>query len=261
MDIAKSHRKDMVTISEDLFGKDNVAPICTFNTLSTKVAIRDIGKVLNEDPNSPYYQRIPYNIRDEVAKQIPTIKTLDDLGQEVEKDMLLKDLLSTDPKLQSWYHEFPKWFYYVMNLEGLPKSMGRHAAGTIIAPHPVVSYSPLCFDNEGNPMLQIEMHNAMDDLSLIKMDFLGLETLDIVDETLKIANLTWQDVDINHLNLADKEVYDNIYKTGNTVSVFQMESAEARDMCITANADNIEDIIAINAANRPRNKRPVPRLL
>ena len=258
MDIAKAKRKEMVTISEDLFGKENVAPICTFNTLSTKVAIRDIGKVLNEDPDSPYYNQIPYSIRDEVAKQIPTIKTLDDLGQEVEKDMLLKDLLSTDPKLQNWYHKFPKWFYYVMYLEGLPKSMGRHAAGTIIAPHPVTDYAPLCYDTEGNPMLQIEMHNAMDDLSLIKMDFLGLETLDIVDEALNIAGLTWQDVDINHLNLDDKDVYDNIYKQGNTVSVFQMESAEAKSMCIQAQADNIEDIIAINAANRPGTKDQFP---
>lgn len=258
MDISKLRRKEMVSISEDLFGKENVAPICTFNTLSTKVAIRDIGKVLNEDPNSPYYNQIPYNIRDEVAKQIPTIKTLDDLGQEVEKDMLLKDLLSSDPKLQEWYHRFPKWFYYVMYLEGLPKSMGRHAAGTIIAPKPVVDYAPLCYDTEGNPMLQIEMHNAMDDLSLIKMDFLGLETLDIVDEALNIAGLTWEDVDINHLNLADKEVYANIYKKGNTVSIFQMESAEARNMCIEAKADNIEDIIAINAANRPGTKAQFP---
>ena len=258
MDIAKARRREMVTISEDLFGKNNVAPICTFNTLSTKVAIRDVGKVLNEDPNSPYYNQIPYNIRDEVAKQIPTIKTLDDLGQEVEKDMLLKDLLSTDPKLQKWYHQFPKWFYYVMYLEGLPKSMGRHAAGTIIAPHPITDYAPLCYDTEGSPMLQIEMHNAMDDLSLIKMDFLGLETLDIVDEALNIAGLTWEDVDINHLDLADKKVYDNIYKKGNTVAIFQMESAEAKSMCMQAQADNIEDIIAINAANRPGTKDQFP---
>lgn len=258
MDIAKAKRKEMVTISEDLFGKENVAPICTFNTLSTKVAIRDVGKVLNEDPDSPYYNQIPYSIRDEVAKQIPTIKTLDDLGQEVEKDMLLKDLLSTDPKLQNWYHKFPKWFYYVMYLEGLPKSMGRHAAGTIIAPKPCVEYAPLCLDTEGNPMYQLEMHGLMDDLSLIKMDFLGLETLDIVDEALNIAGLTWEDVDINHLNLDDKDVYDNIYKQGNTVSVFQMESAEAKAMCIQAQADNIEDIIAINAANRPGTKDQFP---
>lgn len=261
MDISKERRKEIVEISEDLFGKDNVAPICTYNTLSTKVAIRDIGKVLDEDPESPYYKQIPYNIRDEVAKMIPTVKTLDDLGEEVEKEETLQNVLSTSPKMAGLYEKFPKWFYYVLQLEGLPKSRGRHAAGTIIAPQPVTTYAPLCQDKDGNKMLQIEMHAAMDDLSLIKMDFLGLKTLDIVDDALKIAGLTWEDVDINHLNLDDEDVYNNIYKIGHTVGVFQMESLEARKMCIQAQANDIEDVIAINAANRPRNKRWISRIL
>lgn len=261
MDISKDRRKEIIEISEELFGKDNVAPICTYNTLSTKVAIRDIGKVLDEDPESPYYKKIPYNLRDEVAKMIPTVKTLDDLGEEVEKEETLQNVLSTNPRLTGMYEKFPKWFYYVIQLEGLPKSRGRHAAGTIIAPKPVVDYAPLCQDKDGNAMLQIEMHAAMDDLSLIKMDFLGLKTLDIVDDALKIAGLTWKDVDINHLNLDDEEVYNNIYKVGNNVGVFQMESLEARKMCIQAKANDIEDVIAINAANRPRNKRWFSRIL
>ncbi len=261
MDISKDRRKEIIEISEELFGKDNVAPICTYNTLSTKVAIRDIGKVLDEDPESPYYKKIPYNLRDEVAKMIPTVKTLDDLGEEVEKEETLQNVLSTNPRLTGMYEKFPKWFYYVIQLEGLPKSRGRHAAGTIIAPKPVVDYAPLCQDKDGNAMLQIEMHAAMDDLSLIKMDFLGLKTLDIVDDALKIAGLTWKDVDINHLNLDDEEVYNNIYKVGNNVGVFQMESLEARKMCIQAKANDIEDVIAINAANRPRNKRWFSRVL
>lgn len=258
MDESKERRKELIDISEDLFGKQNVAPICTYNTLSTKVAIRDIGKVLDEDPESPYYQQIPYKIRDEVAKMIPTVKTLDDLGEEVEKEETLQNVLSTNPKMEKIYSQYPKWFYAVLQLEGLPKSMGRHAAGTIIAPNPIVEYAPLCRDKEGNSMLQIEMHAAMDDLKLIKMDYLGLKTLDIVDEALKIAGITWDDVDINHLNLDDKDVFDNIYKTGNTVAVFQMESLEARKMCIEAKANDIEDVIAINAANRPGTKDGFP---
>lgn len=255
MDISKERRREIIEISEELFGKENVAPICTYNTLSTKVAIRDIGKVLDEDPESPYYKKIPYNLRDEVAKMIPTVKTLDDLGEEVEKEETLQNVLSTNPRLSGMYEKFPKWFYYVIQLEGLPKSRGRHAAGTIIAPKPVVDYAPLCQDKDGAAMLQIEMHAAMDDLSLIKMDFLGLKTLDIVDDALKIAGLTWDDVDINHLDLDDEEVYNNIYKVGKNVGVFQMESLEARKMCVQAQTNDIEDVIAINAANRPRNKR------
>lgn len=261
MDISKERRREIVEISEELFGKENVAPICTYNTLSTKVAIRDIGKVLDEDPESPYYKQIPYNMRDEVAKMIPTVKTLDDLGEEVEKEETLQNVLSTNPRMTGLYEKFPKWFYYVLQLEGLPKSRGRHAAGTIIAPKPVTTYAPLCQDKDGNKMLQIEMHAAMDDLSLIKMDFLGLKTLDIIDDALKIAGLTWEDVDINHLNLDDEDVYNNIYKIGHTVGVFQMESLEARKMCVQAQANDIEDVIAINAANRPRHERWIPRIL
>lgn len=257
-DISKRRRKEFVEISEELFGKDNVAPIATYNTLSTKVAIRDVGKVLNDTVDSPYYQKIPYSLRNDVAKMIPTIKTLNDLGEEVEKDVLLKDILNKNKKLNDIYIKFPLWFQYVMDVEGLPKSRGRHAAGTLITPTPITDYCPLCYDSEKNLMIELEMHNAMDDLGLIKMDYLGLETLDIIDDTLKMANLSWADVDINHLDLADKDVYNIIYKKGNTIGIFQMESAEARKMCIQAQADNIEDIIVVNAANRPGTKDNFP---
>ena len=214
--------------------------------------------MLNEDPESPYYTQIPYELRNEVAKLIPTVKTLDDLGEEVEKEVLLKDILGKSEQLSNVYDKFPLWFKYVMRLEGLPKSMGRHAAGTLITPKPVIEYCPLCMDREGNQMCQLEMHNAMDDLSLVKMDFLGLENLDTIDDTLKMAGLTWKDVDINHLDLNDKAVYDAVYKSGHTIGIFQMESAEARKMCVEAKCDNAEDIIVVNAANRPGTKDSFP---
>lgn len=258
MDVSKRRRKELIEISEELFGKDKVAPIATFNTLSTKVAIRDIGKVLNEKENSPYYNQIPYKLRDDVAKMIPTVKTLNELGEEEEKEALLKDILNKNEAFKDIYDKFPLWFQYVMQCEGLPKSMGRHAAGTLITPKPITEYCPVCFDNEHNVMVQLEMHNAMDDLNLVKMDFLGLRTLDVVDDCLKMAGLTWDDVDINHLDLDDKKVFDEVYKKGETIGVFQMESNEAKKMCIEANADNINDIVAINAANRPATKESFP---
>lgn len=253
-DISKKRRKEFVEISEELFGKENVAPIATFNTLSTKVAIRDIGKVLDENEDGEYYQKLPYKLRDEVAKMIPTIKTINDLGEEEEKDVLLREVLFKNEKLKDIYERFPLWFKYVMELEGLPKSMGRHAAGTIISPNPIVEYCPVCYDSEDNVMIQLEMHSAIDDLGLTKMDYLGLETVDIVDDTLKMAGLTWDDVDINHLDLSDRKVFNEVYKSGHTIGIFQMESAEARKMCIEAKVDNVEDIIVINAANRPGTK-------
>lgn len=254
MDISQARRKEMVSVSESLFGKEKVAPICTFGILSTKVAIKDIGKVLDERG----IYKIPYAIRDEVSKLIPTIKTINDLGEETEKETLLRDVLLSNPRLKEIDKEFPLWFKYVMDLEGKPKSLGRHACGTLISPKDIIKYAPMCLDSDGNQMIQLEMHNAMDDLGLCKMDFLGLETLDIIDDCLEMAQLTWEDVDINHLNLDDKKVYDNIYKNGNTVGIFQMESAEAVKLCIEAETDNIEDVIAINAFNRPGTKAGFP---
>ena len=257
-DISKRRRKEIIELTEELFGKENVAPIATFNTLSTKVAIRDIGKVLNDKQDSPYFGQIPYSLRDEVTKMIPTVKTLNDLGEAEDKDVLLKDLVGKNKRLDEIYKKFPLWFKYVMELEGLPKSRGRHASATLITPHPVIEHMPLCLDNDKNVMAQLEMHAAMDSLGYCKMDYLGLENLDIIDDALKNAKLTWKDVDINHLNLDDKKVFSDVYASGNTIGVFQFESAEARAMSIDAHVDNIEDVIAVNASNRPGTKDSFP---
>lgn len=258
IDISKRRRKEVIDIACDLFGKENVAPICTFNTFSTKVAIRDIGKVLNDDESSPYCDKIPYAIRNEVASLIPTIKTLNDLGEEVEKDVLLADLMKDNVKLKKYYEEFPLWFEYVMKLEGLPRSRGRHAAGTLITPKPVVEYMPLCYDNEHNIIAQLEMGSAMNSLSCTKMDFLGLKTLDVIDDALKSANLTWDDVNFNRLNFNDPEVYKNSYINGFTKCVFQMESLEAASMCAQAKTNDIDTVIAVNAFCRPGTKNSFP---
>ena len=257
-DISKRRRKEIIEITEELFGKENVAPIATFNTLSTKVAIKDIGKVLNEKESSPYFGQIPYSVRDEVAKMIPTVKTLSDLGEAEEKDILLRELIGKNEKLDAIHKQFPMWFKYIMDLEGLPKSRGRHASATLITPHPVIEHMPLCLDNDKNVMAQLEMHAAMDKLGYCKMDYLGLENLDIIDDALKNAGLTWDNVNINHLNIDDKKVFDEVYNSGNTIGIFQFESAEARAMSIAAHVDNIEDVIAVNASNRPGTKNSFP---
>lgn len=218
LDISKKRRREIIEITEELFGKENVAPMCTFNSLSTKVAIRDIGKVLHE---RGIYD-LPYKIREEVSKMIPTIKTISDLGEEEEKDVLLRDILFKNEKLKEINDKYPLWFKYVLELEGSPKSLGRHASGTLITPRPICTYLPLCLDSDGNPMTQLEMHNAMDDLKLIKMDYLGLNSLDIIDETLKYANKTWDMVNVDKLDLNDENVFE-MYRQGQTINVFQME--------------------------------------
>lgn len=261
LDLSKARRQEAIQVLCDIFGEDHVAPMATFNTLSTKVAIKDIAKVLNEREDSPYFDQLPYSVRDEITKMIPTVKTLNDLGEEEEKDVLLKELVGKNEKLDAYHKQFPLLFKYVMELEGLPKSRGRHASGTLLTPKPVVFYSPLCLDNDKNVMSMFDMHICQDTeggLGLCKEDLLGLETLDIVDMALKNAGLTWRDVDINHLDLEDKRVYDEVYNSGNTVGIFQFESYEARAMSIAAHVDDIEAVIAVNASNRPGTKDSFP---
>jgi DNA polymerase-3 subunit alpha len=261
MDMSKKRRKEMIDISKELFNdyedslRTQVAPICTFNRLSTKVAIRDIGKVLQANGT---YPDLNYSIRDIIAKQIKVIKSIDDNGEEIEEEIRLKDTIEDNVKLQQYSEKFPLLFKYVIQLEGFPKSRGKHAAGVVISPNPIIEYAPLCLDKEGQPMVQFEMHGVLDDLHLIKLDFLGLKTLDVIDDALKMANLTWKDVDVNTLDLNDQKVYETVYKPGNCAGIFQAESFEAARMIVEAETDNIETVIAVSASNRPGTKDLFP---
>ena len=282
MDISKRHRKEMIEIAREQFNisditlETRVAQIATFNGFSTKVALRDLGKVLNaravkeqdriasgeiDDDYIPIYEiylTLDYTIRDEVAKMIPVIKDVDEFGQEIDKEVALVEAIEDNKKLRDYQRKYPLWFDMVLKLEGLPKSMGTHAAGVVIAPKEIIKYAPLCVNKEKEPMIQYEMHNVLDDLHLVKMDFLGLDTVDVVDDTLKLAGLTWDNVDLGTLDLNDPKVYDNIYKSGHCNGVFQMESSEATKMCVDAQCNTIDDVIAINAANRPGTKEFFP---
>ena len=257
-DVDKERRGDMIQVMKDLFGHDNVCNISTFNTFSNKVAIRDIGKVFNDNVDSPYYGQIPIELRDSVAKIIPVIKTVDSNGEELEIDVALEKAIKGNKELEELYKKFPMWFDYAIKLSGLPKSRGMHASAIMVLPKDMKHYCSVCLGKDGDIMYESEMHALMDDINLIKMDCLGLKNLSIVNKTLQFAGLTWEDVDINHLDLNDKEVYDSVYKTGETVGVFQMESSAAREMLIKAQADNIEDVIVVNAANRPGTKDSFP---
>lgn len=257
-DVSKTHRPQMIQVFRDLFGKDNVCNISTYNTFTNKVAIKDLGKVFNEKLDSPYYGQIPQELRDHVAKIIPVIKIVDDDGEEIEKDVALKDAIKGNEELENLYKKYPIWFDCVIHLSGLPKSRGCHASAIMITPKPVIEYCSICNNKDGEVMYEDEMHSLMEDIKLIKMDCLGLKNLSVVDMTLNLSELTWSDVDINTLNLEDEAVYNEIYKTGYTAGVFQMESLEARRMLIEAKADNIEDIIVVNSANRPGTKESFP---
>lgn len=257
-DVSKIHRPQMIQVMKDLFGDENVCNISTFNTFTNKVALRDIGKVLNQKEDSPYKDMIDADLRDHIAKIIPVIKDVNEQGEEIEIDIALKDAIKGNDELEKYYHKYPLWFDYAVHLSGLPKSRSMHASAIMICPNKMTNYCSICLGKDGDVMFEAEMHALMDDIKLIKMDCLGLKNISIIDKTLSLSNLSWVDVDINHLDLCDKKVYEEVYKKGYTAGVFQMDSLEARRMLVEAKADNIEDIIVVNAANRPGTKDSFP---
>lgn len=257
-DVSRNQRGKVISIIKNLFGEDKVCNLGTYNTMTLKVALRDVGKVLDESEDSDYYKALPYDFRNEIAKIMPELNLKDKDGKPISKQQAFKQAINENSKLKRVYQKYPKWFEYSLALAGLPKSRGKHASAIIVSPRPTTDYVSLCLDKDGQPLIENDMSTAMEIIKLIKIDLLGLKTLDIVDDTLKYANLTWQDIDIDHLNVADDKVYNTVFKTGETIGVFQFESVEARNMCIKANASNIEDLVVVNAANRPGTKDQFP---
>lgn len=257
-DVSKVKRQEAIKIAKEMFGADKVAPISAFSTISTRVCVRDVAKVLNDDSNSPYFGQLPYSLRKELMDCIPTIKTLDEYGESQEKEVALRDLINSNPKLQKAYEQFPLLFEYCLKIEGRIRGRSKHASAILVSPKPLVEYGALCLDKDGGIQFSLEMHNAQDDLGLLKLDILGLRQISIVDDCLRYAGLTWKDVDINHLDLDDKEVYDKVYLPGRCIGIFQYESGEAQQMSVDCHCDNINSVINCTAFNRPGTKSQFP---
>lgn len=238
IDISQLRRQEALDISAELFGHESIAQVATFNSLSPKVCIRDLGKIFDEEG----IYKIPYDLRDKISKLIP---------DDAQEKMTIERALEKSEELKSYENKFPLLFEYSKYLQNLPKSVGCHASAVIIAPRPVVEFAPLMLNKVGNVMIQIEMHNAMDDIGLVKMDFLGLVNMDVVDQTVKLANLSWDDINLSKLDLEDKGVFEEVYSKGNTLGIFQMEAYVAQEMFKKMRPDKIDDIFAVNAMNRP----------
>lgn len=238
IDISKLRRQEVLDIAIELFGEEMISQVATFNSLSPKVCIKDLGKVFHAEG----LYDLPYSTTDKIAKLIP-----DDSNEK----MTIERALEASEELQKYAEDYPLLFEYTKYLQNLPKSVGCHAAAVIIAPTPVSDYAPLMLNKNGNIMMQMDMYNAMDDLGLIKMDFLGLNTMDVVDNSLSLAGLTWDDINLNTLDLDDQNVFNEIYQKGNTLGIFQMEAYVAQEMFRNMKADNINDVFAVNAMNRP----------
>ncbi len=231
VDICQDGRDKVIQYVREKYGNDKVCQIITFGTLKPKGVIRDVGRVLD----------IPYGEVDKIAKLIPNdAKTIENA---LEKAPELKELVEQEELYQ-------KMTQIASKLQGLTRQTGVHAAGVVITPEILTNFIPLARSKEGDITTQYEM-GQVENLGLLKMDFLGLKTLTIIDQTIKLTEQTRKTkTDLQKLSLEDKKTYELLQK-GNTVGVFQLESPGMRNLMKRLKPESIEDIVALVALYRP----------
>ena len=239
VDFAPEGRQQVIDYVVEKYGKDNVAQIITFGTMKARLAIRDVGRALN----------ISYAETDKIAKLVPNdLNITIDRALEVSKE--LKDIYETDVKIKELIDT-------ARALEGLARHAGTHAAGVVICSEPIVNYMPLQMNDE---VLTTQfVKDTVESMGLLKMDFLGLRNLTVINNTLKMIEKTrGERPDFSKLDYNKKEVYDLI-STGNTDGIFQIESAGMKSFMQELKPTNIEDIIAGIALYRPGPMDSIPK--
>ncbi|AZL53150.1 DNA polymerase III subunit alpha [Aliarcobacter skirrowii] len=233
MDFCQSRRGEIIDYVVKQYGRANVAQIITFGKLLAKGVIRDVARVLD----------MPYAKADAMAKLIP-----DELGINLssswEKEPKIKELCEADPQAARVWE-------YALALEGLNRNAGTHAAGVVISNEPLWNKTPL-FKPSGLDTIATQYNGKyIEDVDLIKFDFLGLKTLTVIDEAIKLIEQRHQKtIDFKTIDVNDKGVYDLI-QTGDTLGLFQIESDGMQDLCKRLKPSNFEDIVAVLALYRP----------
>jgi len=233
MDFCQARRQEILDYVINKYGRVNVAQIITFGKLLAKGVIRDVARVLD----------MPYSRADAMAKLIP-----DELGinltKSFEKEPKIKELIESDPLAKRVWN-------YALALEGLNRNAGTHAAGVVISNEPLWKKAPL-FKPTGQDTLATQYNGKyVEDVDLIKFDFLGLKTLTVIEEANKLVERRYgKRIDFVHEDINDKKVYDYI-STGDTLGLFQIESAGMQDLAKKLKPSGFEDIIAMLALYRP----------
>lgn len=214
------------------YGKDNVTQIITFGTMAARGAVRDVGRVLG----------LAYSEVDRIAKMIP-----------LEPDITLERALEVQPDLARLSESDPqieKLISLSRTLEGLNRHASTHAAGVVIAPSKLTQFVPLYVSAKDEITTQYDM-KGIEDIGLLKMDFLGLRTLTVIDDTLKMLREERNvNIDMNKIPLDDKKVFD-LFSDGETVGIFQFESSGMRDYLKKLKPESLDDLTAMNALYRP----------
>jgi len=233
IDFCMRRRGEVINYVAEKYGRDHVAQIITFGTLAAKAVIRDVGRVLG----------LPYSKVDRIAKLVPDMtKSLAEAAREVPK---LKEEVGQDP-------EVAKIVQIGSRLEGLTRHASVHAAGVVITPEPIEELVPLYKVKKGDDETVTTQwdKDVVEGLGLLKMDFLGLRTLTVIDDTLRFVSQAGEEIDFDRIPLDDPDVY-LLFCEGRTNGIFQFESRGMKDLLRRAQPSKFEDLAAFNALYRP----------
>ena len=232
VDFCFERRQEVIDYVVEKYGSDRVVQIVTFGTMAAKGVIRDVGRVMD----------LPYAFVDSIAKMIPK-----------ELNITLDRALSMNPELKKLYQEDDRVHELIdmsKRLEGLPRHTSMHAAGVVISQKTVEEYVPLTRGSDGSVVAQFTM-TTLEELGLLKMDFLGLRTLTVIQDAARLASESaGERIDINQIDYDDKRVLESI-GTGKTDGIFQLESGGMKSFMKELKPQNLEDIIAGISLYRP----------
>ncbi len=233
VDFCQNRRGEVIDYVTRKYGRDQVAQIITFNTMAAKASIKDCGRALD----------MPYGDVDRIAKLVPSTvgMTLDraleespDLRKAYDGDQVVRELIDTAKKL-----------------EGLVRGSGVHASAVVIAPRPLTELVPLNKTKNDEIVTAYDM-KSVEKLGLLKMDFLGLATLTVIDDAVKLIERTrGEKIDVDAIPTDDEETYEKVFHSALTSGIFQFESGGMRDVLRRYKPDSVEDLTALNALYRP----------
>ena len=240
VDFCVNRRGEVIEYVQKLYGSDHVAQIVTFGTMAARMAIRDVGRVLE----------VSYADTDKVAKQIPAALNMT-IDEALQLSRPLRELYEGDDNIR-------RLIDVSRALEGMPRHASTHAAGVVITEKPVYEYVPLA-TNDGVPVCQYPM-TTLEELGLLKMDFLGLRNLTVLEDAARMVRRTEPAFSIENIPEDDAATFEMLAR-GSTAGVFQLESAGMTAVCTGIRARSIEDITAIIALYRPGPMDSIPRFI
>jgi DNA polymerase-3 subunit alpha len=239
VDFCEARRGEVLEYVRQKYGERRVAQIITFGKLKAKSVVRDVGRVMG----------LPYRDADRIAKMIPNELNIT-LDSAVEKNPELKRAVATEPATR-------QLFDYAKVLEGLSRNAGVHAAGVVIADRDLSDYIPLCRDVKGNDVISQYPMGPLNDLGLLKMDFLGLKTLTVIEDTLALIHKREPGFSLKDIPLDDPSAFA-LYNRGETIGLFQMESGGMTNLSKQFDVKKLDDIIALIALYRPGPMELIP---